>query len=271
MPKSALIDKWVNIQGVTGVVESMQLARVNIRSPKFGFNGETSVIVGCIRKLPYDILIGNTLFEENRHLRDVISVVNNNSGDSDDVFNDENHSELSRAGSIDCDINDADNRVLSVNTRARTRANEREVKSDARETGTSGARDERPQSPEVNLNGTVLNESSDLNRVVVSEAHKQCDTAMGAEVSESVETEFDRLCRIVHRQEFIAEQRRCDSLKHLWELAANGNSRYVIENGILFERTPVWIKSDHDKLLVVPRKYIPDLLNVAHDSVFGAH
>ena len=282
LPKSALIDKWVNIQGVTGVVESMQLARVNIRSPKFGFNGETSVIVGCIRKLPYDVLIGNTLFEENRHLRDVINVVNNDSGDSDDELSDENDSELSRASIMHCDSNDADNSVLIVNTRARTRENERAFESDAHETEISGASDERPQRSEVNLNGTVLNESTDLNRVVVYEAHKQSDTAIDAEADESLETEFDRLRRIVtddkgcepcgaHSQEFITEQRRCDSLKHLWELAANGNSRYVIENGILFERTPVWIKSDHDKLLVVPRKYIPDLLSVAHDSVFGAH
>jgi len=40
---------------------------------------------------------------------------------------------------------------------------------------------------------------------------------------------------------------------------------------MLYDRTPAWVKSDYDKLLVVPRSYIPDLLHTAHDSVWGAH
>jgi len=54
-------------------------------------------------------------------------------------------------------------------------------------------------------------------------------------------------------------------------MAEQGVGRYVIENNILYERTPAWVKSDYDRLLVVPRSYIPDLLHTAHDSVWGAH
>jgi hypothetical protein len=70
------------------------------------------------------------------------------------------------------------------------------------------------------------------------------------------------------------EQRECKSLEHLWKLAKQGSQQYIIENGVLtvlYERTPSWIKSDHEKLLVCPLKFVPELLHVAHDSVWGAH
>jgi len=54
-------------------------------------------------------------------------------------------------------------------------------------------------------------------------------------------------------------------------MAEQGVGHYVIENNILYEWTPAWVKSDYDKPLVVPRSYIPDLLRTAHDSVWGAY
>jgi hypothetical protein len=107
------------------------------------------------------------LFEENRRLREVIKVINNYSGDRDYVISDENDSELSRASSTDCQINNVDKRKLIVNTTEQTGKYERAVKSDAHEAETAGASDEMPQCSAVNLSGS---ESTYFSRVVVSEA-----------------------------------------------------------------------------------------------------
>jgi len=45
-----------------------------------------------------------------------------------------------------------------------------------------------------------------------------------------------------------------------------GVGRHVKDNNILYERTPAWVKSDYDKLLV-PCSYILDLLHTEQDSV----
>lgn len=77
----------VEIRGATWVTELMLLVRVNTWSPRFGFNGDTSVIVERIDRLPYiwGSIIGNLLLEENKHLRDVIKFVNNKANSSRSV------------------------------------------------------------------------------------------------------------------------------------------------------------------------------------------
>jgi hypothetical protein len=57
--------------------------------------------------------------------------------------------------------------------------------------------------------------------------------------------------------EFLKEQSECKSLEHVWKLAKQGSQQYIIENGVLYESTPSWIKSDHDRLLVCPLKFLP--------------
>jgi hypothetical protein len=74
IPASAYTGESVDISGVTGKQQRVALAKLWLRSPLFGSRDDALIIVGCLDDLPYDLLLGNSFFELNIHLRDVIMV-----------------------------------------------------------------------------------------------------------------------------------------------------------------------------------------------------
>jgi hypothetical protein len=74
IPASAYTGEFADISGVTGKQQRVALAKLWLRSPLFGSRGDALITVGCLDDLPYDLLLGNSFFELNTHLRDVIVV-----------------------------------------------------------------------------------------------------------------------------------------------------------------------------------------------------
>jgi len=71
VPTYAYMGEYVEISGVTGVMQRVALAKMYLSSPLFSSESDSAIIVGCLDNLPYDLLLGNAFFETNSHLCDV--------------------------------------------------------------------------------------------------------------------------------------------------------------------------------------------------------
>jgi hypothetical protein len=281
VPEYAYTGECVEISGVTGVIQRVALAKMHLSSPSFHHESDSVIIVGCVDNLPYDMLLGNAFFENNKHLRDVINSQNDTLM-SGVVFHavDSCASQLSDSNCMQSVlpvvtrqqaatvVKDVDDKVVT-----RTERRIQDCKSDCDvivncsnisnlpvvAVEMNGVRADTPEQPSINVPSMSVSNECDASLSAHNTWHTLADKVSG-DVSQSNEAAA-----------FINEQRTCESLSHLWTLAKQSTSHYVVENNILYERTPAWIKSDFDKLLVVPIKYIPDLLHTAHDSIWGAH
>jgi len=65
--KSSYTSDCIEICGVTGKKQTLPVAILNIRSPRFSYDGDTRMIVGCLHPWPFefDVLDGNAFFESN--------------------------------------------------------------------------------------------------------------------------------------------------------------------------------------------------------------
>ena len=70
---------------------------------------------------------------------------------------------------------------------------------------------------------------------------------------------------------FAADQKSDESLAPLWKQVEEGDDWWVIADRILYRKPPPGCRSQHDKLLVLPDKYIAQVLGQVHDSVWSAH
>ena len=72
-----LPDKSVKIQGIQGGFCEIPLAKICVKSPRFGANENVEITVGVLENLRLaDLLLGNDLFQANSKLRDPIEIVN---------------------------------------------------------------------------------------------------------------------------------------------------------------------------------------------------
>ena len=68
--------EFVKISGVTGEIQRVPSAKLDLSSPMFHSEDDSAITVGCVENLPYDMQLGNAFFETNKHLRDVINYQN---------------------------------------------------------------------------------------------------------------------------------------------------------------------------------------------------
>ena len=54
--KYAYTGDFVEISGVTGEIQRVPLAEIYLKSPMFNCKTDTAITVGCLDKLPYDLL-----------------------------------------------------------------------------------------------------------------------------------------------------------------------------------------------------------------------
>ena len=67
----------VTIQGIQGGFCEIPLAKIHVKSPRFGINESVEITVGVSENLRLaDLLLGNDLFQANSKLKDPIEVVN---------------------------------------------------------------------------------------------------------------------------------------------------------------------------------------------------
>jgi hypothetical protein len=104
-------------------------------------------------------------------------------------------------------------------------------------------------------------------------------TSLVSNINNEVDREFARLCNISTKAGEIRDENKghvdfanaqlTDSLlRHAWTLARSGETdRYLICQGLLYEKTQPWVRSDCDKLLIVPSKYRQSVLQAAHDDI----
>ena len=78
------------------------------------------------------------------------------------------------------------------------------------------------------------------------------------------------LTQYIHN-EFRDGQINDSSLCSYWTRAKAGSSDFVIRNGLLFKRTPPNVATDKDYLLVVPKAYERQVLEMGHDSKYSGH
>ena len=72
-----LPDKSVKIQDIQGGFSEIPLAKICVKSPRFGKNENVEITVGVLEKLRLsDLLLGNDLFQVNSKLRDPIEILN---------------------------------------------------------------------------------------------------------------------------------------------------------------------------------------------------
>ena len=72
-----LPDKRVKIQGIQGGFCEISLAKIHVKSPRFGTNENVEITVGVLESLRLaDLLLENDLFQANSKLRDPIEIVN---------------------------------------------------------------------------------------------------------------------------------------------------------------------------------------------------
>jgi len=78
------------------------------------------------------------------------------------------------------------------------------------------------------------------------------------------------LTQYIHN-EFRDAQINDSLLSSYWTRAKAGSSDFVIRNGLLFKRTPPNVATDKDYLLVVPKAYERQVLEMGHDSKYSGH
>ncbi|GFW43359.1 hypothetical protein TNCV_2924071 [Trichonephila clavipes] len=70
-------------------------------------------------------------------------------------------------------------------------------------------------------------------------------------------------------QKFKKQQKICDTLQEAWNFARRNKGGYVIENDILYHEE--LLGGNRLKQLVIPEMRKRKILEIAHESVFGAH
>ena len=296
----------VLIAGITGVEQSLKIAKVKICSPRFRCEAAIDVQVAVLpSKLPFDVdcLLGNALFN-NSQFTDVIEVSNVEpeltclfeSHASQDVV-------IKRSTVVESALIDrtcADKTVHSNN----------DTVVDNDDFSAITALDHFTLPPQTNdmsrtrdvadtmshVNGRLLSGSDDARAREIDGAevdlpvdkvlHVQLNTDVDCSVSENSEHEFARLAVIDpdaiyqavtpsqtrKRDAFAREQRNDPKLRLAFEKAKEGKSGYVVRDGILFKAKPKNIRSDNNYLLVLPDSHKGKILRAAHDSVeLGGH
>ena len=71
--------------------------------------------------------------------------------------------------------------------------------------------------------------------------------------------------------EFAREQKNDLTLQHLWIKAERGSSELNVIHGLLYRNVPINISSMHDQALVIPTKFQPNLIHIAHSSPLSGH
>ncbi|GFW53039.1 retrovirus-related Pol polyprotein from transposon opus [Trichonephila clavipes] len=88
------------------------------------------------------------------------------------------------------------------------------------------------------------------------------------EEQEPTTTEYDEENRN-NTEKFKKQQQICDSLQEAWNFARRNKGGYVIENDILYHEE--LLGGNRIKQLVIPEMRKRKILEIAHESVFGAH
>ena len=71
--------------------------------------------------------------------------------------------------------------------------------------------------------------------------------------------------------EFLQAQTRDPGLQTYWTRARANGSEFVVIRDMLYRKTPVNVATEMEYLLVVPKEYEKQILEMAHDSRFGGH
>ena len=71
--------------------------------------------------------------------------------------------------------------------------------------------------------------------------------------------------------EFQKAQQTDPALQDHWTRAKAGTSNFRVINGLLYKLAPPHILTEHEYLLVVPQKFTQEIIELAHDSEYGAH
>ncbi|GFY16324.1 retrovirus-related Pol polyprotein from transposon opus [Trichonephila clavipes] len=88
------------------------------------------------------------------------------------------------------------------------------------------------------------------------------------EEQESTITEYDEE-NGNNTEKFKKQQQICDTLQEAWNFATRNKGGYVIENDILYHEE--LLGGNRIKQLVIPEMRKRKILEIAHESVFGAH
>ena len=70
------------------------------------------------------------------------------------------------------------------------------------------------------------------------------------------------------RESFLEHQMKDESLQGLWQSATAGHPRYIIQDGLLYAKDD---ECEQPELLLVPRQYRKEILELAHDKLIGGH
>lgn len=358
VPAHALTGKFVEITGITGKSQRVQLATVRIRSPRFAYNQDTEITVAAVPQLPYPAILGNDMFACNPHLRDIVQVtrdVDNSlsststeeapkiadnpvATDLDDsssepdpteandttVFSDtrncDNCDDLTPIGDAvtkrqlinGSDIQVAPNcqGVRSITTsmpgnpgKAKHRpaevekaiaatndehmspifANVKPVQTNkiTRDSSIStsatistepASRDQAPTINAVNQRNAA-GAGPAVGQAALDTAHSEAATAAAAEFFRMANINFDDAeNQNMHKTTaFKTAQQHCPTLKHYWTLAKRGSNEYVVVNDLLWQKTPSYVDSSSERLLMLPQNYLQEVLRASHDSVFAGH
>ena len=109
----------------------------------------------------------------------------------------------------------------------------------------------------MKLRSDTLKEMLDVNENSESEER---ETTMREDASKEEETKTEN---------FKKEQLTCDTLQEAWKLAKKKKGGYVIEDSILYHEELVC--GNRIRQLVIPEIRRCKILDIAHESVFGAH
>jgi hypothetical protein len=278
------LNREVCLTALFGQRVTLPLFNVSLQSKHFGSDEVVYIPAAAVNDLPFDVVVGNCIFDLPA-VRDLICKplhLNENDVSVKLPVSNLRNDQADLVPSLKVSFASTHNYAPSVSGVDRNEPVVAPVADDL----TAGVI--RPTSSNKPLNANV---DSREHVTEVDDAHDGCRTQPARERRDDSDSscEFHRLSGIDvndvtasdlfdHREQlkpaklsdFAAAQRSDTSLNYWKALAEQGTSEFLIENELLFKITDHW-SGERTKLLVVPKEYRTQVLELAHDSPFGGH